>query len=79
MILSNITIIESLNILLEASYRFKSINVEEIITIDLSAGYLSYLLKNYIVFKKLFLEINNNMLNYSILRSLEVQDKWLAI
>ncbi|KAM3135343.1 hypothetical protein pb186bvf_012501 [Paramecium bursaria] len=79
MILSNITIIESINILLEASYRFKSINVEEIITIDLSAGYLSYLLKNYIVFKKLFLEINNNMLNYSILRSLEVQDKWLAI
>lgn len=69
MTLNNITIIESLNILLEASYRFKLIKVEEVVSLYLSSGYLSYLLKNYIVFKKLFSEINNNMLEYSIIRS----------
>ena len=72
MTMRNITVISSLNLLLESSYRFKLIKAENILSLDLQVGFLSYLLKNYLIFKKLFQDLNRNMLDYSVYRSSQV-------
>lgn len=62
----NISIREALNLFKEASYNFALIDFSDLTTIDLTTGYLTYLYSNYETFNELFLELNLEMLDYSV-------------
>ena len=58
----NVSVQESLYLLLEASYRFKLIDPYQIFNLDISSSNVVFLLANYLPFKSTFKSLNKDML-----------------
>ncbi|CAD8177675.1 unnamed protein product [Paramecium octaurelia] len=67
---------ESMYLYLEACYNFVNIDYYNIITLDLTQGFLVFLYANYQTFAEQLQILNEEMVNYSITRSGTVSDKW---
>ncbi|CAD8100097.1 unnamed protein product [Paramecium sonneborni] len=67
---------ESMYLYLEACYNFINIDYINIIQLDLTQGFLVFLYANYQTYVEQLKILNEEMVNYSIFRSYNVQDKW---
>ncbi|CAD8178672.1 unnamed protein product [Paramecium pentaurelia] len=67
---------ESMYLYLEACYNFVNIDYLNIINLDITQGFLVFLYANYQTFVEQLQLLNEEMVNYSIIRSGTVSEKW---